>query len=104
MRSLIAASLLLCSTWAQSQSQTQFEWHKTVICDSTKTVFEYFEKGQPQEHVVWQGQDLTDPRLTHTMLANFKTGSWTMVQHDAQYACVLAAGLNFKAIEVGEKI
>jgi hypothetical protein len=38
------------------------------------------------------------------MLANFKTGSWTLVQHDAQYACVLAAGLNFKVIEVGEKI
>ena len=103
MRSLIAASLLLCSTWAQSQSQTQFEWHKTVVCDSTKTVFEYFEKGQPQEHVVWQGQDLTDPRLTHTMLANFKTGTWTLVQHDAQYACVLAMGTDFKAIEVGDK-
>ena len=101
MRSLIAAILLLCSTWAQA---AQFEWQKTIICDDTNAVFDYFEKGQPQERVVWRGRDLMEPLLTHTMLANIKTGSWTLVQHDAQYACVLAAGLEFKAIEVGEKI
>lgn len=100
MRSLIAASLLLCSTWAQAQ----FEWNKPVICDETKTVFDHFENGKYKERVVWQGRDLADPSLTHTMLANLKTGTWTLVQHDARYACVLAAGTDFKAIEVGEKI
>lgn len=101
MRSLIAAALLLCSTWVQA---AQFEWQKTIICDSTKAVFDYFEKGTHQERVVWRGRDLTDPAITHTMLANIKTGTWTLVQHDDRWACVLAAGTDFKAVEVGEKI
>lgn len=101
MRSLIAAVLLLCSTWVNS---AQFEWHKTIICDDTKAVFEYFERGQHQERVVWQGRDLVDPSLSHTMLANIKTGTWTLVQHDERYACVLAAGLNYKPVDAGEKI
>lgn len=100
MRSLITAALLLCSSLAQAQ----FEWQKTIICDETKAVFDYFEKGQHQERVVWRARDLVDPNLTHTMLANLKTGTWTMVQHDDRYACVLSAGTDFKVVDVGQKI
>ncbi len=99
MRTLLIAALLLMSGLASAR---QFQFEKTIICDDTRTVFEYFQNGKYQEKPVWTARDVVEPAVRHVMMLNKQTGTWTLIQFDEQYACVLAAGEDYQLM--GEKI
>jgi hypothetical protein len=65
---------------------------KTVICADKIAVFEQLIK-EFGETPQWQGQNAQ--QMTQIMLTvNLKTGSWTIVEYNADTACVLAVGEN----------
>jgi hypothetical protein len=89
MRTLTAGLLLTVAATVMAEPRTL---RKQVVCDSTpkvlKTIAEEFEE-TPQ----WQGQNAQ--QMTQIMLTvNLKTGSWTIVEYNADTACVLAVGEN----------
>ena len=89
MRTLTAGLLLTVAATVMAEPRTL---RKQVVCDTTKrvlsTITEEFEE-TPQ----WQGQNAQ--QMTQIMLTvNLKTGSWTIVEYNADTACVLAVGEN----------
>jgi hypothetical protein len=89
MRTFSAGLLLLVATTVMSEPRVL---RKQIVCDTTvkmlTTITEEFEE-TPQ----WQG--VNPVQMTQIMLTvNLKTGAWTMVEYNADTACVLAVGEN----------
>ena len=63
--------------------------NKKVVCTDAKTLFESVRDSKYKEEPIWVGR-LDDS--TMTILANKKTGTWTLVQFNGNVACVIDAG------------
>ena len=73
-------------TYAQQRSQS-----KTVICDSSRTIFDSLADDY-EESVVWQGHSPIQS-TTVALFVNGETGAWTLVEFKDTWACVLAVGI-----------
>ena len=88
MYKLALALMLLLSTTAQAQ----FRSEKSIVCDDVGKIFVYFTSDPHNERPIWMGKDVTDPSVQHTLMANHKTGTWTLIMNNDKIGCVLAAG------------
>jgi len=93
--------LLLCLTVAISHGQTLdienikfIDTKKPVKCADTKTLLMGLDKIFGEKILRFGPNDLAldgKPTLI-AILENTKTKSWTIVEYDAKYACVLGSG------------
>ena len=71
------------------------ETKKDVICDNKKELFDWVQTNEYQEKLIWIG----DSPLSKTKLAVISikdTGTWTIIEFNDKYACVLSVGVNSK--------
>jgi hypothetical protein len=80
--------LLLIST---SVFAEPIKLSQQIVCDDTKSIFEYFVEGEYQEVPFWSGfEDIN--KTSFVLLTNKKTGTWTMIQYNLKRACIIAVG------------
>ena len=84
-------------TYAQQRSHS-----KTVICDSSRVIFNSLADDY-QESVVWTGNSPVQS-TTVALFVNGSTGAWTMVEFKDTWACVLAVGLGSDKTRPGTAI
>ena len=96
MRSILLGVLLLPAL-ATAQPVTV---EKPVICDKIKTIVEVISGSKYSEQPVWVGQDDTSK---YVMMANEKTGTWTIIQFNDQIACILGSGENHRIVNPGTR-
>ena len=73
-----------------------------IMCDDTKTLFQYFIEGDYNEVPYWAGFEDTN-KMSFVLLTNKETGTWTMIQYNAKKACVIAVGDRWKTAPDSEK-
>ena len=93
MHKFILAVLLLPAL-AYAQPVTV---EKPVVCDTPKAVIESLT-GTHQEKPFWVG---SDQKSRYVMLVNESTKTWTIVQFNANIACILGTGDNHKQVFSG---
>jgi hypothetical protein len=74
-------------------SAMAFSTNKPVECFGTPDVTKLL-KEEIQEEPVFNGVNVLTGKSVVTLFVNYKTGTWTLVEYDQDYACVLAAGKN----------
>ena len=90
MKNLIFGVLFLPAlVVAQQQGPVRVE--KTVLCDNTDVVFEAIAK-EWKEQPIW-GSIKEDSRVMLT--ANLETQTWTLVQFNDEWACLIEAGQGY---------
>lgn len=102
MRKLILAMSLMFSSLVHAEYQTE----KTIVCDSADRIYKYFTNDPYNEMPVWMGKDVIDPSIQYTLLANYKTGTWTIIMIKDKTGCVLGAGTKHTLVleNLGERI
>lgn len=73
------------------------ETKKDVVCDNKKELFDWVQTNEYQEKLIWMG----DSPLSKTKLAvisNKDTGTWTIIEFNDKYACVLSVGISSKLV------
>jgi hypothetical protein len=70
--------------------------NKKVVCTDAKLLFESVRDSKYKEEPIWVGR-LDDS--TMTIVANKKTGTWTLIQFNGDIACVIDAGEENTLIE-----
>lgn len=88
MRTIILASLLLFS----AASHAQVQMSKTVLCGSPQQVLEAFQGPKFKEVVRWTGTDIQREENTYILLSNLKTGTFTFIEMNEKFACILGTG------------
>ena len=84
----IITVLLLIST---SVFAGPIKLSQQIVCDDTKSIFEYFVEGKYQEVPFWSGfEDIN--KTSFVLLTNKETGTWTMIQYNLKRACIIAVG------------
>ena len=90
MKNLIFGVLFLPAlVVAQQQGPVRVE--KAVLCDATDVVFEAIAK-EWKEQPIW-GSIKEDSRVMLT--ANLETQTWTLVQFNDEWACLIEAGQGY---------
>jgi hypothetical protein len=85
--------LALATIVAHSESQ---QMRLVVFCDTPEAIFTPLARDF-LEQPVWTGSsDSQNTRLILT--ANAKTGTWTIVEYNGDFACVLAVGREHKFV------
>lgn len=97
MQFKLAVAFLFCliSTIAYAEP---FEVKKTLICDKTATILNGLQNGQYKESPSWAGMASREDS-SYVIMSNESTGTWTIVQFNAETACILGEGKNGQAIE-----
>ena len=83
----LSIALILCSIGAASTAQV-YKIDKEIVCSSVKTVFEYVSETY-NEIPVWQGASMDSKFM---LTANAQTKTWTMIEYNNQFACVVGSG------------
>jgi hypothetical protein len=96
----IFASVLLLPVLALAQ-QGPVKVDKEVICDETAVVLKWALDNDFKEQPLWTGAD----RISrYSLLANEKSGTWTLIQFNKDVACILGTGAGHQLILTGPKI
>ena len=69
--------------------------NKEVYCDKTETMISILKGADYQEMPIWFGKEKDSKAPHYSLLVNQKTKSWTIIQFNAETACVLGAGEGF---------
>lgn len=74
-----------------------FRYDKPTVCDDIKTVFKMIE--EYEEKIIFTGKPEGDGNGGSyiVLTENSKTGSWTLLQTNQKFACVIAVGTNEKS-------
>ena len=92
----IAVTLTLCVALSVAFAEA-IETKKDVVCDNKKELFDWVQTNEYQEKLIWIG----DSPLSKTKLAvisNKDTGTWTIIEFNDKYACVLSVGVSSKLV------
>lgn len=92
-----AVAFLFCLTSTIVYAEP-FELQKTVICDRSTAVLNGLQAGQYKEVPRWTGIASND-ETSFVIMANEKTGTWTIVQFNSEVACILGEGKNSSIVE-----
>ena len=84
---ITAGVLFLLPTLALSQQVVQ----KPVLCDATSKMLPFFEKDYG-EKPIWIGKSRKEEEGWFVLMQNPKTDTWTMIQYNAEVACLLGDG------------
>lgn len=91
----ILISLLLCLVGSVSHAQVQpFNSELPMTCAATKDVLTSI-RDEFKERPVWTGFSSSD-NSSLALFTNEKTGAWTMIKYNQQFACVLGVGVASK--------
>ena len=92
MKKLFLMMLLASNCYADP-----FRYDKPTVCDDVKEIMKMIEKYE--EKIIFSGKpDGNGNGGSYIMLTeNNKTGSWTLIQTNAKFSCVIAVGTNEKS-------
>lgn len=99
MRKFFAGVLLLPSLALAQQGPVKVD--KEVLCDDTAVVLKWALDNDFKEQPIWMGVDRTS---RYSLLANEKSGTWTIIQFNKSVACILGTGSGHKIILTGPKV
>lgn len=100
MRALAGAlGLLLFSTVANGQA---FQSEKPMFCDKAEKIIKALIESDYHESPIWIGKDDTNDSR-YALFSNEKTKSWTFLQYNDKFACILGVGSDSKLIDSGLK-
>lgn len=71
-----------------------FDAHKELYCGPFKDIVSIVTQKGVDEEVAWIGDADTQSRVA--LFINPKLGSWTLVQYNTEFACVLEMGRSSK--------
>jgi hypothetical protein len=91
MKKVLLLTLLPVSVFAQSN----VELDKKVLCNKPSAILSALASNGYKEVPVWSGEE-GETRLL--LLANEKTGTWTIVQMTSKAACIIGSGDKHKMI------
>lgn len=84
-----AMAFLFCLLSPIANAQEIIDLQKPLKCSKAEAVMNYFSENF-REVPLWVGKTNTGTHIT--LLVNKETRSWTMIEYDANIACVLGAG------------
>lgn len=88
MRS-IAMAFLFCLLSPIANAQEIIDLSKPLKCSKPEVVMNYF-RDNFKEMPMWVGKTNTNTYVT--LLVNKETRTWTLIEYEANLACVLGAG------------
>jgi hypothetical protein len=88
MKSIVVVAFLLGLT--SSIANAQFRYDYPVVCDDTKKLIESLATNF-KEKLSWTGKHVDDKSI-YSLWVNEKTGSWTLLKMNPEYACILGIG------------
>jgi hypothetical protein len=89
MKKLLLLVLLLPTLVFSQQEPVIVD--KKVVCDEIKIVIDWIKNSQEQQPL-WLGvSDVGETR--YGLVENQKTGSWTIIEFNDKYACILGTGM-----------
>jgi hypothetical protein len=89
MKKAITAAFLFCLASSIANAQEIIDLTKPLKCSDAQSVMNYFVDTH-KETPIWIGKTVHNSHIT--LLMNKETRSWTMIEYDSKYACVLGAG------------
>lgn len=95
--------MLLPALVTSQQSSTAVIVDKKVICDEFDKMIDTLTKKDYDEKILWIGGDKNSDSK-YAILANEKTGTWSIVQYNKEAACIIGAGENFKLLDISQQI
>lgn len=69
-----------------------------VICNSTKSVLAEIAKSDYKELPLWVGEINKQSGTKLAIVANEKTGTWTLLQYNEDVACLLSIGEGYRFV------
>lgn len=91
LKPLIFTGLVLLTTTINAQIVLR----KPVVCDLTDKITAEVMGSKYQEKPIWAGISSDNANSVFVILANEKTGSWTMLQNSEQWSCIVGSGDKF---------
>jgi hypothetical protein len=88
---------MLC-TLNYAEAPIPFDFQKSVKCAKTEEVLEYFES-EYGETVKWLAKDDWSD-FYYAVLMNEDKTTWTIMQFDTKFACVLGSGKQVKLTDL----
>ncbi len=85
----VSVALLFCLTSLVAHAQQIVDMQKQLKCSDAQSVMSHFVDVYG-EKPLWVGKTTTGTHVT--LLVNKEKRSWTLVEYDANMACVLGAG------------
>lgn len=89
MKYQVIVSFLLGLTSSIANAQG-FQSRKPVVCDETKRVIQALTENY-DEKPLWTAKD-QDDGTRYSLFVNKKNGTWTILQMNPEYACILGVG------------
>ena len=89
---LLLAGILLLPVLALAQSDP-VTVDKKVVCEQTKIALPALKQASPDEKPFWMGRDSTS---YYAMLADKKTGTWTLIQFNDEITCIIGMGIDHR--------
>ena len=71
---------------------------KEVYCDKTETVISDLKGRDYQEDPIWLGKEKDSKMPNYMLFVNHETKSWTIIQFNNEFACVLGIGKGYNTI------
>lgn len=87
--SKITMAFLFCLTSSIANAQQVIELVKPLKCGDAQFVMTHFTT-EYGESPIWVGKSETGTHIT--LLMNKEKKTWTMLEYDAKFACVLGTG------------
>jgi hypothetical protein len=84
----IALTFLFCLASSIANAE-KFELRKVMICEKAEVVFDTLAKDF-KETPLWVGKSDNNTHITLTV--NKESGTWTLIEYDAMWACVFSVG------------
>jgi hypothetical protein len=91
LKPLIFAGLATLTTTLNAQTVVS----KPVICDLTEKITAEVMGSNYKEKPIWAGTSTENNNSVFVILANEKTGTWTMLQTSEKWSCILGMGEKF---------
>ena len=88
MKKLVMA-FLFCLSGPIANAQEIIDLVKPLKCSSAESVMNFFSD-KFKEVPLWVGKTTTGTHIT--LLVNKETKTWTLIEYDVKFACVLGAG------------
>lgn len=70
-----------------------------MICNSTRIVLAEIAKSEYREVPLWVGEVSKESKVKLAIVANEKTGSWTLLQYNDEVACLMSVGEGFRFVK-----
>jgi hypothetical protein len=91
LKPLIFVSLALLTTTINAQMVL----NKPVVCDLTEKITAEVMGANFKEKPIWAGVSTENNNSVFVILANEKTGTWTMLQNSDKWSCIIGTGDKF---------